>query len=228
MSRFQEIGMPDQGKLVARPWRRFLHFSVRGLIVLVLVSCVGMGWLVRSARIQREAVAALAKAGGFPSYNWEWANGKSIPGGEPWAPRWLVNLIGVDYFGHVDWVTFFNSSTVTDATIEQVGRLTGLEELVVLRSSHGDAGLAHLKGLTNLKRLVLGTIHVTDSDLVHLKGLRNLTSLTLGDNQLSDAWLAHLKELTNLSELDLYYAQVSDAGIEELKRALPNLKVRRH
>ena len=46
---------------VARPWRRFLRFSVRGLIVLVLVIGVWLGWLVRSARIQREAVAAIRK-----------------------------------------------------------------------------------------------------------------------------------------------------------------------
>jgi hypothetical protein len=36
--------MSDQTKDVARPWRRFLRFSVRGMIVLVMV--VG-GWLGR-------------------------------------------------------------------------------------------------------------------------------------------------------------------------------------
>ena len=50
--------MPDQTKPVARPWRRFLRFSVRGLIVLVLVIGGWFGWVVRSARIQREAVAS--------------------------------------------------------------------------------------------------------------------------------------------------------------------------
>ena len=39
--------MPDQAKPVARPWRRFLRFSVRGLIVLVLVIGAGLGWTVR-------------------------------------------------------------------------------------------------------------------------------------------------------------------------------------
>jgi hypothetical protein len=48
----------------ARPWQRFLRFSVRGLIVVVLVIGVWLGWLVRSARIQREAVAAIRIAGG--------------------------------------------------------------------------------------------------------------------------------------------------------------------
>jgi hypothetical protein len=35
---------------VSRPWRRFLRFSVRALIVLVLVVGAGLGWVVRSAR----------------------------------------------------------------------------------------------------------------------------------------------------------------------------------
>ena len=86
---------------VSRPWRRFLRFSVRGMIVLVLVFGAGLGWIVHEAHIQRDAVAAIKKAGGFVKYDWEWRFGKNISGAKPWAPRWLVDLIGVDYFGHV-------------------------------------------------------------------------------------------------------------------------------
>ena len=52
----------------SRPWRRLLRFSVRGLIVLVLSIGLGTGWLVRSARIQQEAVAAIQAAGGTVQY----------------------------------------------------------------------------------------------------------------------------------------------------------------
>jgi hypothetical protein len=66
---------------VSRPWRRYLRFSVRGLIVLVLVIGAGLGWIVRSARMQREAVAAIKNAGGSVSYDWRWSNGNSdFPG----------------------------------------------------------------------------------------------------------------------------------------------------
>jgi hypothetical protein len=54
---------------VSHPWRRLLRFSVRGLIVLVLVIGAGLGWVVRSARIQREAVAAIKSAGGGVTYH---------------------------------------------------------------------------------------------------------------------------------------------------------------
>ena len=57
------------------PWRRLVMGPIgRVLIVVVLVVGGGVGWFVRSARIQREAVAAVNKLGGGVSYNWIWAN----------------------------------------------------------------------------------------------------------------------------------------------------------
>jgi hypothetical protein len=76
--------MPDPDKSVARLWRGFLRFSVRGLIVPVLVIGAGLGCVVRSARIQREAVAAIQRAGGSVTYGWEWNNGNTVPRGKPW------------------------------------------------------------------------------------------------------------------------------------------------
>ena len=70
--------MTDQARHVSRPWRRFLRFSVRGMIVVVLLIGVWMGWLVRNTRIQREAIAAIRKAGGRVLYDWQWKNGRAI------------------------------------------------------------------------------------------------------------------------------------------------------
>ena len=72
--------MPDQAKAVSRPGVAILRFSVRGLIVLVLLIGCWMGWLVRSARIQRDAVAAIKDAGGTVSYEWEWSDGMATAG----------------------------------------------------------------------------------------------------------------------------------------------------
>ena len=67
--------MTDQAKPSPRPWRRFLRFSVRGLIVLVLVIGVWLGWIVRSACIQRDAVRAIQRVSGQVYYDWEMKNG---------------------------------------------------------------------------------------------------------------------------------------------------------
>jgi len=227
---------------VSRPWRKYLRFSVRGLIVLVMVIGVGLGLLVRSAHIQRDAVAAIVNARGLVYYDWQ-----DLPGGELWAPSWLVDLIGVDFFGYVTSVYLVHSSTATDTVIAQLGRLTrlqnlnlddtsvsnaglvnlkGLTSLSDLSLSYtqvSDAGLAHLKGLTSLLNLRLARTQVSDAGLVHLKGLTNLSFLDLRDTHVTDAGLAHLKGLTNLSSLYLNGTQVTDAGMKATKQALPRL-----
>jgi hypothetical protein len=70
---------------VCQAWRPHLRFSVRGLIIVVLIFGGWLGWTVRSARMQREAVAAIREVGGTVHYDWEWQHGKFIPGGKPWA-----------------------------------------------------------------------------------------------------------------------------------------------
>ena len=115
---------------------------MRGLIVLVLVVGTGLGWLVRSARIQREAVTAITKAGGSVQYNWEWADGKPIAGGTPWVPKRMIDLIGVDYLGHVTRVSY--TQRVLDLMNAQVVKIKAEFSALAaaraeLRRSAGDA-----------------------------------------------------------------------------------------
>jgi Leucine Rich repeat len=210
---------------VSLHWQRFVRLSVRGLIIVVLVIGVGLGWLVRSARIQRETVAAIQKAGGHVFYDWEWSNGKSIPMGKPWARRWFIDRIGVDYFDHVTHVSV-TPNGADDALIAQVGRLTRLQVLWhdqsgfdcdYITSTLSDAGLSHLTGLTDLSLLCVRSSQVTDAGLLHLRGLTNLTVLYLDGNRLTDAGLAHLTVLKRLTSLSLVGTQVTDAGLVHLR-----------
>jgi internalin A len=217
--------MPDQPLL--KPRRRWLRMSVRGLIILVLVIGAGLGWIVRRAHVQRDAVAEIKKAGGSVFYDWEWKNGMPIQLGIPWTPRWLTDLVGIDYFGHVTAIWLARSSTASDSAIAQVGRLTRLRYLSLHGPSVGDSALAHLTGLTDLSWLDFDGTQVSDAGLAHLKGLTNLSELGLFGTHVTNAGLFHLKGLTRLLTLDLIGTQVFDAGIEELRQALPSLAIYR-
>src|SRR5258708_2840648 len=97
-----------------KPKRRWLAFSVRGLLILVLGIAVLLGWEVHRARQQREAAEAVKKFGGFVHYNWEFVNGPVVvasgnflwktswgtltPGRKPWAPSWLRRAVGDERF----------------------------------------------------------------------------------------------------------------------------------
>jgi hypothetical protein len=206
----------------SNPWRKYLRFSLRGLIVLVLVIGAGLGWVVRRARIQSEAAAAIVRDGGWVLYDWQENYGSRTVAGKPSTLVWLADRLGLNWSGQVRAVGLFVSSTPTDSSLAHVGRLTGLRTLSLARSNVTDAGLAHLEGLTDLPVLYLGKTRVTDAGLAHLKRLYQLRELDLAGTQITDAGLAHLNGLAKLNSLNLSGTKVTDAGLAQLK-CLPKL-----
>ncbi len=183
--------------------RKYLRVSLRSLLVLVLIIAAWLGWLVHSARVQRDAVAAIQKREGTARYDWERKDGRNIPNGEPWLPKWLVQQIGIDFAGHVTQVRVVAAHDLTEADLIHISDLSQLEELDLHRSPITDASLAHLNRLTNLQSLVLFHTPITDAGLEHLKKLRRLRKLSIED--------------TN----------VTDDGVFDLQTALPNLIISR-
>src|SRR4051812_16392992 len=101
--------MPEAAAPVARPKRR-LRVSLRGLMVFVLIVGTGLGWMIHRARVQKEAVAAIERAGGDVVYDWDWANGRRKPRPQatpPW-PKWLLVHLGPDYLGNVVQVNLYS------------------------------------------------------------------------------------------------------------------------
>jgi hypothetical protein len=183
--------------------RRYLRVSLRSLVVLILVIGGYLGWIVHTARVQRDAVAAIRKLEGTVRYDWERKDGLNRPNGKPWWPKWLVDSFGVDYFGHVTQV-----------------RVVAVHEL-------SEAELIHISHLTQLEELDLHRSPVTDARLAHLEGLTDLQSLILFHTPISDAGLVHLRKLTRLRTLSIEDTKVTDAGARELRNALPKLTISR-
>src|SRR5271157_4589234 len=87
------------------PGRQRFRFNIASLVLMLLMLGLWLGWFTRSARIQREAVAAITKAHGQVLYDWEWQDGHwGLRAKKPWAPQWLVNAFGIDCFGDVAYV----------------------------------------------------------------------------------------------------------------------------
>ncbi len=186
-----------------KSWRRRLRLSVRALMVVVLITGGGLGWVIHRARVQRESVAAIKRAGGYVAYDWQQVKGSIHRDKKPGCPEWIVGLLGDDYFGHVVWVILFRRGS--DLEMIHVGKLSRVEDLDLDDSSVTDAGLIHLKGLTRLERLYLRGTKVTDAGLEHLKKLSGHPSIHLGWDK----------------------GRISDAALEELQKALPNAQVSR-
>jgi hypothetical protein len=234
---------PDQVLPISR--RRWRRMSIRGLIFVVIAVAAGLGWVVRCARTQREAVAAIERAGGYVRYYSERTDDTG------WWRRWLsfcVSQLGVDHRDYIENV--YSARVWNDEALEQAGRLSGLVELDAARSCISDGGLVQLAGLTNLAFLDLEATQVSDTGLAQLKALTSLSALDLRGTRVTDAGLEHLTELTKLELLmiDLawrgpvdgpaqvdgpaepsnfrrYEPTITATGIKRLEQALPSLTV---
>jgi hypothetical protein len=226
--------MADQARPVSGR-RRYLRFSVRGLLILVLLIGGWLGWLAQTARTQREAVAAILNANGAIRYDWQGASFASVEPAQPMATSWLARTIGQDYLHSVVLVALparlfmsppndgIRPFERADFVMAQLKGLRKLSALHLTGSDVRDSGLSHLEGLTELSELHLGFTQTTDSAIAHVRGLANLSDLNLRRTRITDAGLSHLTGLTKLSALDLVDTRITDAGLAHLK-SLSNLK----
>jgi hypothetical protein len=186
---------PASPRPARRDLRHRLRLSVRGLLVLVLLTGCGMGWLarvVRTGQAQRRSVAAVYQAGGWVLYDTEWDARQSPSTWKPRWPRWLVERLGVDYCANVVFINLHDRGT--DSVLAHVGRLIRLRQLHRLGPAVTDAGLAHLGQLSDLQFLSLDGTQATDAGLAHLKGLKGLKWLKLTKTSVTDAGVAKLRE----------------------------------
>jgi len=147
------------------------------MLVFVLLVSIGMSWFavkLERARRQREAVEAIRAASGSALYDYE------LPGSltEPPIPKWMVVLLGEDFFCEVVAV-------------------------VTWSSDFGDDAASHLKALTTLRFLALGDTQITDAGLEHLEGMTSLKWLDLKGAQVTPEGVKKLQ--LALPECDIEY-----------------------
>ncbi len=183
-----------------KPRYRWYQYSLRTLLLLMLLASLGMSAFatrMRTARRQRDAVAAIQRSGGSVWYNhdclksgfYSIRRADSKPG-----PQWLRRLLGDDFF-----------MTVVEAAVES------------------DADFENLKQLDQLNRLHCGT-KVTKAGLEHLRELHQLRNLNLWSNRVVGTAWEHITALAELEELDLYCADVGDAEVERLDATMTRLR----
>ena len=158
-----------------RPGLRWFQYSLRTLLLAMLLASIAMSWVavkVQRGREQKEAVKAIKSLGGEVHYDYEF----DASGGEPIAPAWLRSILGEDCFAIVVSVSF-PSWSVPDAALDHPEHLSGLQTLGLYRTHVTDAALERLKGLTHLEELNLAGTQVTSAGLENLKGLTRLHTL---------------------------------------------------
>ena len=192
--------------LVAIVFGRRFQFSLRSLLLLVVVVAIPCSWLateMKAAREQHAIVETIWKFHGHVYYDYEDHDPFALPSKPP-GPAWLCELLGEDLFASVTWLAFYEYG-----------------------SEFSDAELEKLKGLPHLQGVDLFATNISDSGLEHLTRLPQLKELDLSYTKVSDTGLEHLKGLTELQGLYLTVTKVSDSGVEKLQKSLPNTSIER-
>ncbi len=202
----------------AKPKNRWLQFSLRILLILTILVCVGFGFYgrfaykMRIAQRQEKAIHTLQVSGMGINFDYEFdiRNGAyyQIPNARLPEPVWLRALLGEDYvrslgddFFRTVIFVHFDGTKVTDAD------------------------LIHLKDLPQIRMLSLSKTQITDAGLANLEGLSQLQWLHLQNTQITDAGLKRLRISTRLQYVDLRGTKVTEDGLQTLRQELPNCLV---
>ena len=163
------------------PKRRWFQFSLRTLLVVVTLICVGPGgYLVyeqRLAKREEDAVKTLSRSPANQLYT---------------RPHWLRTLLARRTAGHVVGIGLRSRET-QDSDLPPLAELSELVWLDLTDTKVTDQGLMHLTGLTRLERLRLDETQVTNKGLVHLAKLKRLTTLNLYRTQVTDEGVKKLQ-----------------------------------
>lgn len=213
-----------------RPLRWRPRVSLRALLVLTGVLAVAVGWLEHSVSGQRRAVQAVRAAGGYVNYR---SQLQPVPPGQGTplpAPRWLLDLLGWDYFDSPEKVVLPPASpSVLNRLAEKIGGLDRVTTLTVTPLSvpqvleppepfdaSQPAALAEFGGaLAKLPALTQLNLNeypapIANAFFERLRASSSIEELALTGLTLEPGAAAIVAALPRLTQLDLRYWRLTD------------------
>jgi len=214
----------------------WLRFSLRSLVLLLTIACIGLAVVFNQCRRQRRAVEAIVKAGGSVDFV---KQGESPP---PPKPAWLRSIVGEELFRtpvrvvikgegiddallaeHLRGVRgakilIIKSDLVTDKAMSNIGELRKLNWLVIDCVQITDKGLASLPSIDEFEVFVLKCPRVTDAGMTHVAALKKVDTLVLECQLLTPNGIRRLKGLAGVRE----FQSMRDAQNQDAARVLLN------
>jgi hypothetical protein len=201
-----------------------IRYSVRAMMVAVLVCCVGLSYCAHRLlvyRKQQSFISHVLRCGGQSArvyYDYEmdfktaWIGGKPSPPG----PSWLRRYLGQNFFAEV---VLIHAGACPDVSVSRLKLFPRLEYLYIRNLRVSQQDLKVLVSLGHLRCLDMGATNVDDTGLRILSSATSLQGLWLDHTAVCDA--TPLSALTDLTELDLSGTSVCDVAFVA---HLPNLR----
>ncbi len=214
-----------------RPRRRWLRLSLRGLMILVVVVGAGLGWVARTVRTQRAAIATVKAAGGWIMLDYHGqtvtyadARGNLVLKNEPIARAWLRRWLGDELFQDVRTVATMPGPVTPEfwAAVANFDRLHDLQLQNVTAVAPVPAALGRLPELRFLHAFGPG---LDDQAVAGLAKFTSVRTLNIGESSASDAAFASFAALKRLEDLSLMNCpNLTDDGLARLVAGLPALQ----
>jgi len=214
--------------------RRWLRFSVRTILVLMVVMAMSLAWKVNRARAQRKAVEALRNAGVDVVYDYEDSASANGQVAVPPVPAVWVDLFGIDYFADVYGVYFLNSlegpahfrdesTGFPEHVFDDIQMLPTVSSVIISEATDDELDkLSHAASIDTL--IVSGNF--TDAGVAHLSRLERLKHLYIMSPNMSVDGLCQLRRCTRLEQLIANGGtDMSEYNLCRLRDSLPNCSV---
>jgi hypothetical protein len=193
-------------------------------MVNLTMGCVWLGLLANSARRQQAAVAELARLGAVARYD------RQVE--DLWAPAWLRNFVGDDYFRNVVGVQLHGrtdnrrmrplASAELEAAVATMQRLPRLNNIYFAHTGITDDDLARLAPLANqIEELYFNEgwhPNLNGAGLKHLAPWPRLRSLAMPCGRNNPAALGHLAAFPALTDLTWRGTEMDDDDFAALAR----------
>jgi hypothetical protein len=225
---------PHSEQAAARKSSRTWRFSLRTLLLVVVVAAIGAALVGRLLR-QRAVVAELRTMGVDVDYDSGIQTSGEGEGGQvqsftKFEGEWVLenDLI-------YDVHAVLTSSNNPDGTpkwwspeesrqaLKLTAELPDLRRLMLNRCVVRKPEIAQLPCLPHLTELIMYNVDVRDPDLEPLRRARNLVEVQIYHVPVGDEAIGYLEGLENIEMMDLSEIQITDAGLATLSR-LPRLR----
>lgn len=180
--------------------RRWYQFSVRTLLVFVVLASMGLSWLavtIQKARRQQEAAKTILMYGSIIDFE--------------------------------DRSNCYAEASLLDHCAKRVVSVYIHEEELRIDAPKGLSlkdCVGQLRHLPHLRSLTIANDTLHDSVLQHLGPLDQLREFAIYKADVTNAGLEHLKGLSQLQTLILLETKVTPEGVKKLQQALPNCTIR--
>jgi Leucine-rich repeat (LRR) protein len=201
---------------------RVRQFSLRQLLLLVLVAAAGLGLrtaLASRSIAQHAAAAKLRRAGVMIELR------------EPWKQQtlWQRTIFGDNRYDFVDRVVIDDITLSTDE-MNGLDALSGITRCWISNCPTTNAALARIGNMSSLERLHLQAAQIDAEGIAHLHNLTRLTNLEFIDTpSLTEVDLSFLTRFPDLRSLYLHGHTVDDGHLRDLSKcpAIESLDLRR-